>query len=167
MRRKAIIIGAGPVGLNAAFQLLTSTDIVPVILEQSGDIRGSSAGFYKASRINFCLHALISRLIRLFFAPKTSLASCEHLAHQIEKKGGEIYLHQLVYTTYSVAREVCSIHAIDSLTGELKLFRGDYFFSTRPFSELEPLSLSVTSTYKNLFIIRHKKNYHHIFKTLS
>ncbi|HVU56288.1 MAG TPA: hypothetical protein VHD83_14585 [Puia sp.] len=167
MRKKAIIIGAGPAGLGAAYQLLTNTDIIPVILEQSGNVEGSSTASYKTNRMDFGLHALFSRLIRLFFTPKTTLASCEQLAHQIEEKGGKIYLHQLVYTTYSVAQEVCSIHAIDSCTGELNLFSGDYFFSTRPFNELKPLSLSVVSTYKNLFIIRHKRNYHHIFKTLS
>ena len=164
MRKKAIIIGAGPVGLSAAYQLLTRTDIIPIVLEQSGTIDGSSAS-YKVSKMDFGLHTSFLRLIRLFFTPKTSLTSCERLAHQIEEKGGMVYLHQLVYTTYSVAQEVCSIHAIDSRTGELNLFSGDYFFSTLPFRELKPLS--VTSTYKNLFIIRHKRNYHHIFKTLS
>lgn len=166
MRKKAIIVGAGPVGLGAAYQLLARTDIIPVVLEQSGNIGGPTAT-YKVSRMGFGLHALFSRLIRLFFTPKTSLASCEQLARQIEEKGGMIYLHQQVYTTYSVAQEVCSIHVIDSRTGELNLFPGDYFFSTLPFSELKPLSLSVATTYKNLFIIRHKRNYHHIFKTLS
>ena len=164
MKRKAIIIGAGPIGLSAAYQLLTRTDIIPIILEQSGDITEAFAS-YKVSRMDF--EALLSRIIRLFFTPKTSLASCEQLAHQIEKKGGKIYLHQLVYTTYSVDREVCSIHAVDTYTGELNLFPGDYFFSTLPLNALRPLSLSVASTYRNLFIIRHKKNYHHIFKTLS
>ena len=166
MRKKAIIIGAGPAGLNAAHQLLTRTDIIPIVLEQSGNI-GGPAATYKVSRMDFGLHALLSRLIRLFFTPKTSLTSCEQLAHQIEEKGGKIYLHQLVYTTYFVDQEVCSIHAIDARTGELNLYPGDYFFSTLPVNELKPLSLSVASTYKNLFIIRHKRNYHHIFKTLS
>jgi hypothetical protein len=166
MKRKAIIIGAGPVGLNAAYQLLARTDIIPIVLEQSGDIRGSSAS-YKVSRMDFGLHGLLSRIIRLFFTPKTSLASCEQLAHQIEEMGGKIYLHQQVYTTYFVAEEVCSIHVIDSRTGELNLFPGDYFLSTLPFTALRPLSLSVAPKYKNLFIIRHKRNYHHIFKTLS
>jgi len=166
MRKKAIIIGAGPVGLSAAYQLLARTEIIPIILEQSGDIKGSSAS-YKVNRMDFGLHASFSKLIRLFFTPKTSLTSCEQLAYQIEEKGGTIYLHQQVYTTYSVDQEVCSIHAIDAHTGELNLFPGDYFFSTLPLSALKPLSLSVTSTYKNLFIIRHKRNYHHIFKTLS
>lgn len=166
MRKKAIIIGAGPVGLSAAYQLLTRTDIIPIVLEQSGDIGGPKTS-YKVSRMDVGLHALFSRLIRLFFTPKTSFASCEQLAHQIEEGGGKIYLHQLVYTTYSVDQEICSVHAIDSHTGELNLFSGDYFFSTLPVTELKPLSLYVVSSYKNLYIIKHKRNYHQIFKTLS
>jgi hypothetical protein len=167
MSKKAIIIGAGAVGLSAAYQLLTRTDLVPVILEQSGNIEGSSIASYKTNRLDFGLHTLCLRIIRLFLTPKTSLASCDQLAHQIEEKGGKIHLHQLVYSTYSVKHEVCAIHAIDSRTGELNLFSGDYFFSTLPLTDLKPLSKSVSPTYKNLFIIRHKRNYHHIFKTLS
>ena len=37
-KKTAIIIGAGPAGLTAAYQLLTTTDIHPVILEESGEI---------------------------------------------------------------------------------------------------------------------------------
>ncbi len=40
--KTAIIIGAGPAGLTAAYELLTSTDIKPVILEATGDIGGIS-----------------------------------------------------------------------------------------------------------------------------
>ena len=42
MRKTAIIIGAGPAGLTAAYELVTRTDIIPIILEQSGDIGGLS-----------------------------------------------------------------------------------------------------------------------------
>ena len=66
MRKKAIIIGAGPVGLSAAYQLLTRTDIIPIVLEQSGTIDGSSAS-YKVSKMDFGLHTSFLRLIRLFF----------------------------------------------------------------------------------------------------
>ena len=33
--KKAIIIGAGPAGLTAAYQLLKETDIHPIIIEES------------------------------------------------------------------------------------------------------------------------------------
>jgi protoporphyrinogen oxidase len=42
MPKRAIIIGAGPAGLTAAYELLKRTDIIPVILEKSGDIGGIS-----------------------------------------------------------------------------------------------------------------------------
>ena len=34
-RKTAIIIGAGPAGLTAAYRLLTETDIKPIVLEGS------------------------------------------------------------------------------------------------------------------------------------
>lgn len=40
MPKVAIIFGAGPAGLTAAYELLTRTDIIPVVLEQSCDIGG-------------------------------------------------------------------------------------------------------------------------------
>lgn len=42
MSKKAIIIGAGPAGLTAAYELLTTTDIKPVIFEMSEAIGGIS-----------------------------------------------------------------------------------------------------------------------------
>jgi protoporphyrinogen oxidase len=39
-KEKAIIIGAGPAGLTAAWQLLKETDVEPIILEESGEIGG-------------------------------------------------------------------------------------------------------------------------------
>ena len=39
MKQKiAIIIGAGPAGLTAAYELLDKTDIVPVVVEATPDI---------------------------------------------------------------------------------------------------------------------------------
>ncbi len=53
MQKKAIIIGAGPAGLTAAFELLTRTDIIPIILEKSGEIGGiSRTTNYKGNRMD-------------------------------------------------------------------------------------------------------------------
>ena len=42
MEKVAIIIGGGPAGLTAAYELLSKTDIKPIILEKTGDIGGLS-----------------------------------------------------------------------------------------------------------------------------
>ena len=44
MSKKAIIIGAGPAGLTAAYQLLTTTDIIPEIYEETDEIGLFSKG---------------------------------------------------------------------------------------------------------------------------
>jgi protoporphyrinogen oxidase len=61
-RRQAIIIGAGPAGLTAAYELLKRTDIVPVILEMTGDIGGLSKTVdYKGNRIDIGGHRFFSK----------------------------------------------------------------------------------------------------------
>ncbi len=42
MTKTAIIIGAGPAGLTAAYELIKKTDIKPIIIEQTNDIGGIS-----------------------------------------------------------------------------------------------------------------------------
>ena len=52
-QKTAIIIGAGPAGLTAAYELLEKTDIKPIIYEMSGDIGGISKTVnYKGNRID-------------------------------------------------------------------------------------------------------------------
>ena len=48
-RKTAIIIGAGPAGLTAAYRLLTETDIKPIVLEGSPYIGGISRTARSAS----------------------------------------------------------------------------------------------------------------------
>jgi len=62
MRKKAIIIGAGPAGLTAAFELLSKSDIEPVIIEKSNDIGGISKTInYKGNRIDLGGHRFFSK----------------------------------------------------------------------------------------------------------
>ncbi|KAF5046320.1 NAD(P)-binding Rossmann-like domain protein [anaerobic digester metagenome] len=62
MRKKAIIIGAGPAGLTAAYELLTRTEIKPVVLESSNDIGGISKTVeYKGNRIDIGGHRFFSK----------------------------------------------------------------------------------------------------------
>ncbi len=66
MKKKAIIIGAGPAGLTAAWELLIKTDIVPVILEKSGDIGGISKTVnYKGNRMDIGGHRFFSKSDRV------------------------------------------------------------------------------------------------------
>ncbi|SEM38565.1 Protoporphyrinogen oxidase [Chitinophaga rupis] len=64
--KKAIIIGAGPAGLTAAYELLQRTDIIPIILEKSGDIGGISKTVnYKGNRIDIGGHRFFSKSDRV------------------------------------------------------------------------------------------------------
>lgn len=64
--KKAIIIGAGPAGLTAAYELLKRTDIIPIILEKSGDIGGISKTVqYKGNRIDIGGHRFFSKSDRV------------------------------------------------------------------------------------------------------
>ena len=66
MEKRAIIIGAGPAGLTAAYELLQRTDIIPLILEQSGDIGGISKTVnYKGNRIDIGGHRFFSKSDRV------------------------------------------------------------------------------------------------------
>src|SRR5580658_6777283 len=66
MAKKAIIIGAGPAGLTAAYELLQRTDIVPIVLEKSGDIGGISKTVnYKGNRMDIGGHRFFSKSDRV------------------------------------------------------------------------------------------------------
>ena len=54
MQKTAIIIGAGPAGLTAAYELVTRTDIKPIVIEKSNDIGGiSKTVVYKFLMIDY------------------------------------------------------------------------------------------------------------------
>ena len=58
----AIIIGAGPAGLTAAYELLHKTDIKPVIYEMTNNIGGISRTInYKGNRIDIGGHRFFSK----------------------------------------------------------------------------------------------------------
>lgn len=65
-RKIAIIAGAGPAGLTAAYELLQRTDIIPVIYEKSSDIGGISKTVnYKGNRIDIGGHRFFSKSDRV------------------------------------------------------------------------------------------------------
>lgn len=62
----AIIAGAGPAGLTAAYELLKRTDIKPLVFEKSGDIGGISKTVnYKGNRIDIGGHRFFSKSDRV------------------------------------------------------------------------------------------------------
>ena len=64
--KTALIIGAGPAGLTAAYELLKRTDIRPIILEKSGDIGGISKTVnYRGNRIDMGGHRFFSKSDRV------------------------------------------------------------------------------------------------------
>ena len=64
--RKALIIGAGPAGLTAAFELLKRSSVIPEVLEKSGDIGGISRTVrYKGNRMDIGGHRFFSKSDRV------------------------------------------------------------------------------------------------------
>ena len=65
-QRTAIIIGAGPAGLTAAYEFATRTDIVPIVLEKSEAMGGISRTIvYKGNRIDIGGHRFFSKSDRV------------------------------------------------------------------------------------------------------
>lgn len=61
-KKHAVIIGAGPAGLTAAYELLTKTDILPIIIEESPYIGGiSRTARYKGNRMDLGGHRFFSK----------------------------------------------------------------------------------------------------------
>ena len=66
MAKKAIIIGAGPAGLTAAYELLTRSDIMPIVLEENDYVGGISATLdYKNNKIDMGGHRFFSKSERV------------------------------------------------------------------------------------------------------
>lgn len=65
-KKRAIIIGAGPAGLTAAYELLTRTNIQPIVLEKSEFMGGISRTVnYKGNRIDIGGHRFFSKSDRV------------------------------------------------------------------------------------------------------
>jgi protoporphyrinogen oxidase len=66
MKKIAIIIGAGPAGLTAAYELLTRTEIQPIVLEMSEFMGGIARTVnYKGNRIDIGGHRFFSKSDRV------------------------------------------------------------------------------------------------------
>jgi len=66
MQKTAVIIGAGPAGLTAAYEFVTRTDITPTVLEMSEFMGGLSRTVnYKGNRIDIGGHRFFSKSDRV------------------------------------------------------------------------------------------------------
>src|ERR671920_802937 len=64
--KQAVIIGAGPAGLTAAYELLTRTGIRPIVLEKSEHMGGISRTVnYKGNRMDIGGHRFFSKSDRV------------------------------------------------------------------------------------------------------
>src|ERR1700710_2639108 len=85
MKKTAIIIGAGPAGLTAAYELLTRTDIIPVIVEADSQVGGLSKTInYKGNKIDIGGHRFFSKSEKvikwwLHFLPLDASAKLGHI----------------------------------------------------------------------------------------
>lgn len=100
--RKAIILGASPDGICAAREML-DRGVWPIILESAGFLNGR---------------------------PHLPFNAIPTQSYHYTAITGEIHLHQLIRNIYFVRDELCSIHAVNYITGELNLFTGDFFYSS-------------------------------------
>jgi protoporphyrinogen oxidase len=65
-RKTAIIIGAGPAGLTAAYELLKRTEIIPIVLEEADYVGGiSRTSTYRGNRIDVGGHRFFSKSSRV------------------------------------------------------------------------------------------------------
>jgi protoporphyrinogen oxidase len=84
----ALIIGAGPAGLTAAYELLTRTDVVPIVLEKSTSMGGISRTVnYKGNRIDIGGHRFFSKSDRVMnwwlqFMPIADAAEVHEITYQ-------------------------------------------------------------------------------------
>jgi protoporphyrinogen oxidase len=88
----AVIIGAGPAGLTAAYELLTRTDVVPIVLEKSTYMGGIARTVnYKGNRIDLGPHRFFSKSDRVMdwwlqFMPIADDAGEHEITYQRSKR---------------------------------------------------------------------------------
>jgi len=74
MSKTALIIGAGPAGLTAAYELVTKTDIKPIVIESEDQVGGISKTInYKGNRMDIGGHRFFSKSDRVMDWWKTIL----------------------------------------------------------------------------------------------
>ncbi len=99
-KKTAIIIGAGPAGLTAAYELIKNTDIQPLVFEASNDIGGISKTVnFKGNRIDIGGHRFFSKsdtvmrwwndILPIEDTPESETFKLKYRGQEGELKGGK------------------------------------------------------------------------------
>ncbi len=103
-KRIAVIAGAGPAGLTAAYELLKRTDIVPVVFEATDAIGGIAQTYdYKGNRIDIGGHRFFSKSERVMDWWFNILPQQGAPAADTAEKN-----HEIEYATEVVMKYLCS-----------------------------------------------------------
>jgi len=84
--KKAIVIGAGPAGLTAAYELLKNTDIIPVVFEKSDCVGGiSKTVAHNGNRIDIGGHRFFSKSDKVmdFWKSEMEIANINNLDRDV------------------------------------------------------------------------------------
>src|SRR5579863_313212 len=90
--KKAIVIGAGPAGLTAAYELLIRTDIIPVIIEKDNQVGGLAKTVeYKGNRLDIGGHRFFSKSTKIIdwwlkFLPMDETVHEDHIQIKYQHK---------------------------------------------------------------------------------
>jgi len=90
--KTAIIIGAGPAGLTAAYELLTKTSIIPIIIDTDKQVGGLSKTIeYKGNKIDIGGHRFFSKSNKVIdwwlqFLPLDPAFTGNHIRLQYQNK---------------------------------------------------------------------------------
>ena len=109
----AVIAGAGPAGLTAAYELLTRTDVHPVIYERTHAIGGIAQTYnYKGNRIDIGGHRFFSKDQRVMnwwfsFLPRQGAPSADTAEEN----------HDIDYVAESIVRRIVPPTAADDIGG--------------------------------------------------
>lgn len=147
-KKTAIIIGAGPAGLTAAYELLTRTDIQPIVLEKDEYMGGISRTVrYKGNRIDIGGHRFFSKSDRVMEWWYQHMP-IESLPHRADGNG------QITYHNMSRAIPVPQQRAAKESPDEVLLLRSrkSRIYFLRKFFDY-PITLS-KNTIANLGIFR-------------